>query len=82
MNNTSWSWAELSDPQLEYVTEAEGTLGADYLLVYQPESSQPSQAGGLSDSLQVASLNPSQLECLQGLEDKLQAVVVAYNKSK
>ena len=81
MDNTNWSLADLTDPQLKHVAEAEETLGADYLLVYQPDnSSSGSGAGSLSGELQVASLNASQLECLEGLESQLQAVVVAYNK--
>ena len=81
MDNTNWSWADLTDPQLKHVAEAEDTLGADYLLVYQPDNSpSSSEVSSSSGGLQVASLNPSQLECLQGLENQLQTVVVAYNK--
>jgi hypothetical protein len=83
MDNTNWAWASLNDTQLQHVAEAENTLGADYLLVYQSDRSQTGPAvGSSSGELQVASLTPSQLECLQGLENQLQAVVVAYNKSE
>ena len=83
MDNTNWSWADLTDPQLKHVAEAEETLGADYLLVYQPDNSSSSSGpGSLPGELQVASLNASQLECLEGLENQLQAVVVAYNKGE
>jgi hypothetical protein len=81
MANAHWTWANLTDVQRQQVAEAESTLGADYLLVYQsdqPQSSQP--AGSFPMELQVAALTPSQVECLQGLENQLQAVVVAYRK--
>jgi len=81
MPNMNWAWANLTNPQLQHVAEAENTLGADYLLVYQPDRSLTSPAvGSLSGGLQIASLTPSQVECLQGLESQLQAVVVAYRK--
>ena len=82
MANAHWTWANLSDVQRQQVAEAENTLGADYLLVYQSNRPQSSQSvGSFSEELQVAALTPSQVECLQGLEDQLHAVVVAYSKS-
>ena len=81
MANQNWTWANLTDVQRQQVAEAEGTLGADYLLVYQSGGESIGQsARSLSGGLQVAELTSSQLECLQGLEDSLHAVVVAYRK--
>jgi hypothetical protein len=81
MANPNWAWANLTNPQLQHVAEAENTLGANYLLVYQPDNSLSIPlVGSLPGELQIASLAPSQLECLQGLENQLQAVVVAYSK--
>ncbi len=34
MAANGWTWADLNDDQMKLVTEAEGTLGADYLLAY------------------------------------------------
>ena len=83
MSNADWTWANLNDVQRRQVAEAETTLGADYLLVYQPDRQQASQStGSLPGGLQVAALTASQLECLQGLENSLQAVVVAYSKGE
>ncbi len=80
MSNTGWTWAPLTSEQIKLVTEAEQTLGADYLLVYQAGEQATSRLT-LSHA-QVAALSESQLECLQGLEMKLQAVVIAYRRSE
>ena len=82
MANSHWTWAHLTDAQRQQVAEAETTLGTDYLLVYQSGQRMASQSVESSSGLQVAALNPSQLECLQGLESQLQAVVVAYSKGE
>ena len=82
MTESRWTWANLTDVQRQQVAEAENTLGADYLLVYQPGQQMVSQSVESSGGLQVAPLNSSQLECLQGLENQLQAVVVAYSKGE
>ena len=42
--DNSWSWANLSEPQLEKLAEAERTLGVDYLLAF--ESGKGSAAQG------------------------------------
>ena len=83
MDETHWTWANLTDVQREQVADAESTLGTDYLLAYQTGKPQASQStASLPGGLQVAALNPSQLECLQGLENQLQAVIVAYSKGE
>lgn len=80
MNNKGWIWASLTDEQLRLVAEAEQTLGADYLVAYQAGERAASRMP--LSNVQVATLNESQLECLQGLEQKLQAVVIAYRRSE
>lgn len=79
MGNNSWTWAELSSEQLALVREAEQTLGADYLVVLQEAGE---AADGVDepavDDIQIASLTESQLECLQGLEQQLGAMILAY----
>ena len=79
MPANAWNWAELTDDQMAKVATAEQTLGADYLLVYQPAG-----AGGTATApaLRPAPLTESQLECLAGLETQLQAVVVAYSNEQ
>ena len=83
MSNANWTWADLTNVQLQQLTEAENTLGTDYLLVYQPGQT---QAGPATDffpgGVDVATLTPSQVECLQGLENQLHAVIVAYRKGE
>lgn len=82
MTNSEWSWAALNRAQLGLLREAEGTLGADVLLAYQQESQPHAQAPAIAQmGLQVAALNESQLECLQGLEQMVNAVVIAYRQN-
>jgi hypothetical protein len=78
-----WTWANLADDQLELVAKAERTLGAEYLLVYQP-SPQPTDASveAQLEDLQPAPLTASQIECLHGLEEQLHTIVVAYTSNR
>lgn len=81
-----WTWADLSSDKLDMLTDAERTLGADLLLAYQPQETsvsrpQPDMGSHFrQNGLQVADLNDSQVDCLQGLEQKLQAVIIAYQQ--
>lgn len=82
MATENWKWAKLTSEQMRLLAEAEQTLGADYLLVYQPnKAADPIRLGSLNSELPIAPLNDSQLECLRGLETRLGAVVVAYQRS-
>lgn len=79
---SEWSWAALNREQLGILQEAEQSLGADILLAYQEESQPQAQAPALTEmGLHVAALNESQLECLQGLEQMVNAVVIAYQQN-
>jgi len=81
MAANGWTWAELNDDQMKLVTEAEGTLGADYLLAYRPsEQETPRSVRFALLELQAAGLDESQVECLNGLESRLNAVIVAYKR--
>ncbi|MCL4371533.1 MAG: hypothetical protein M1380_11625 [Chloroflexi bacterium] len=60
-----WTLSRLSDEDERLLKEAEATLGGKVLLAYEP------------DQVAAARLNESQLECLQGLEQKLGMAVVA-----
>lgn len=82
MTNTEWTWAELNRDQLNLLQKAETTLGADILLAFRHESQPQAQAPDVVPmGLHVAALNESQMECLQGLEQIMQTVVIAYQKS-
>jgi hypothetical protein len=81
MANDQWNWADLNGEQLDMLREGEQTLGADILLAYMQGQMAMVQEGMFNRSrLQAAALNNSQLECLQGLEKNLKAVVVAYQQ--
>jgi len=79
MTTTGWRWADLSEDQLQRVATAEQTLGADFLLAYQPDPQAASAAP--PQGLQLAPLTESQLECLHGLETQIHAVLVAYSQA-
>lgn len=82
MTASEWSWAALNREQLGILRKAEQSLGADILLAYQEESQPQTQAPALTAmGLHVAALNESQLECLQGLEQMVNAVVIAYQQN-
>lgn len=69
MANKNWLPAKLSDEQLKQVKEAERTLADSVNIVaLHPVDSN------------IADLNDSQKECLQGLEKRLGLVLVAYKK--
>jgi hypothetical protein len=81
MDTTEWTWANLSSEQLQLVMETEQALGTNYsyILVYRPVQRRNSRAvEARVRKLQAAALTDSQIECLHGLEARLQAVAVAY----
>jgi hypothetical protein len=79
MTTNGWTWAKLDDEQMELLAEAERSLGADYILVYRPVERTSSRAvEARVRKMGMAELNESQLDCLHGLEARLNAVAVAY----
>ena len=82
MSAQDWQLADLDTTQLDLVREAERTLDADYLLAYRPTPD--GAAGGVPSirrlRLRPAPLDESQVECLQGLEQRLGVVTVAYRR--
>lgn len=64
-----WTLANLTPEQEQLLKEAEGTLGGSVLLAFKRGQVIPSQ------------LTPSQLECLQGLEEKLGLTILAVRPS-
>lgn len=79
MTETTWKWASLDDKALGLVQEAEATIGADVVLVYAQGG--PRTDGRTRLGLRPATLDASQLECLQGMEQLLGAVAVAYQRA-
>jgi hypothetical protein len=78
MTDTTWRWASLDEQGLELVQEAERTIGADVVLVY--AEGPPRTDGRLREGLRPAQLDETQLDCLQGMEQRLGAVAVAYQR--
>ncbi len=71
-----WTWAELDDRQLALIIEAEQTLGFNLILAYR--RTDKSHAPGVDVNFRPAALDPSQLECLLGVEQLIGCVAVAY----
>ena len=69
MPDAIWTLAHLTPEQEQALKEAEATLGAGVLLAFKRGEVSPSQ------------LTPSQLECLQGLEQKLGLTILAVRPS-
>ncbi len=78
MDKKGWSWARLNRDQMEMLREGEETLGADILLAYQKDAAHPEMSEDTLQDLEFAELDESQMECLQGLEENMDSVVVAY----
>lgn len=78
----AWTFAQLDEAKLALVAEAERTLDTDIVMVYEP-----SRWGLVDDEtvaeqgLEPVELEPSQLECLQGLESMVGGVAVAYRRA-
>ena len=79
MNETTWNWARLDRKGIEALREAEGTIGADIVLVYGDGGPVADNATRLG--LRPATLDASGLERLQGLERTVGAVAVAYQRA-
>jgi hypothetical protein len=67
MQQTIWALANLTPEQERLLKEAEATLGSGVLLAFKGSEVTPSE------------LTPSQLACLQGLEQRLGMVIVALH---
>ena len=78
MSTSGWTWANLNEQQLQLLSEAERSLGADYLLVYKPSNHSSRAVESRVRALEAAPLTESQLDCLHGLEQQFQAIIVAY----
>ena len=79
---STWTYADLAPDQLALVAEAERTLDTDVVMVFRPSDwGDVDPDALLGDDLQpAADLEPTQLECLLGLERLVDGVVVAYRR--
>lgn len=78
---SQWSYAELRPDQLELVAEAERTLDTDVVMVYRPSAwGTVDPEVVTADGLRAVDLEATQLECLQGLEQRVGGVMVAYRR--
>jgi hypothetical protein len=80
MAAAEWTFAELEPDQLALLDLAERTLDTDVVLAYRPSRFGTVDPETIADGLQPVDLEPSQLECLQGLERMVDGVLVAYRK--
>ena len=65
-----WTYAKLTPGQVQALKDAEATLGAGLLLAFQ------------RNKVDVSNLTESQIECLEGLERQLGAVILAVKEPK
>jgi len=77
---TAWTFRDLQADQLDLVREAERTMSADIVLAYAPVPDGPLHDGDDAVGMAPATLSESELECLQGLESRLDTVLVAYHR--
>jgi hypothetical protein len=75
-----WNFADLEADQVALVAEAERTLDTDLVVAYRPSPWGSVDPDTVGDGLDPAQLEPSQLECLQGLERMVGGVLVAYRR--
>ena len=80
MATAEWTLADLEPDQLALVTEAERTLDTDVVLAYKPSTYGTVDPETIADGLRPVDLEPTQLECLQGLERMVGGVLVAYRR--
>jgi hypothetical protein len=81
MSANNWNFAQLEDEQLELIKEGEAVLGVDYLVAYrQDPGARPGMVELYVEGLSAAPMDDSEIEVLESLEQRLQAVVVAYKR--
>jgi hypothetical protein len=78
MATARWNFANLEADQVALVAEAERTLNTDVVMAYEPSAWGTVDPDTVGAGLDPADLEPSQLECLQGLERMVGGVLVAY----
>jgi hypothetical protein len=77
----AWTLADLAPEQVALLGDAERTLDTDIVLAFRPTAWGTVDADTLAaDGLHPVDLDPVQLECLQGVEQQIGSVVVAYRR--
>jgi hypothetical protein len=77
----AWTLADLAPDQLALIDDTERTLDTDIVLAFRPTTWGTVDADTLAaDGLHPVELKPDQLECLQGVEQRLGSVLVAYRR--
>lgn len=77
MTSGGWTFADLEADQIALVAEAERTLD-DLVMAYAPSAWGTVDPETVGERLDLADLEPGQLEYLQGIEQKVGGVLVAY----
>jgi len=80
MADTTWSWAELDEQQLELVDDVERELGAEFVLVYRPGP--PGIPTGALGGVEPSPLDAAKIDRLRGLEAQVGGVAVAYRRAR
>jgi hypothetical protein len=80
MATGGWNFADLEADQVALIVEAERTLDTDLVMAYEPSTFGTVDPDTVGQELDPADLEPSQLECLQGLERMVGGVLVAYRR--
>ena len=76
-----WTFADLDPDQVALVAETERTLDTDVVMVYRSGSSSWADIERIAaEGLRPVDLDPAQLASLQGLEQRIGAVAVAYRR--
>lgn len=73
-----WTFAELEPAQIDLVHEAERKLHTDVVMAYSPSRWGTVDPDAVGATLTPVELEPAELEYLQGLEQQVGGVLVAY----
>lgn len=76
MANEAWTWADLDDEQFALVRETERTLGSEVVVAYR--RAETTRVGRAGVAIPPATLDDSQLACLQGVDSRIGCVAVAW----
>jgi hypothetical protein len=79
MTTGGWSFADLEADQVALVAEAERTLD-DLVMAYAPSAWGTVDPETVGEQLDPADLEAGQLEYLQGVEQEVGGVLVAYRR--
>lgn len=75
-----WSYADLEPAQVDLVHEAERRLDGDIVMAYAPSRWGTVDPDTIASGLEPVELDASELEYLQGVEQRVGGVLVAYRR--